>query len=182
MNITYTLFRFSRYSLICIAMGVLLSGCGGQDSKMEKTQEFVTKVQQSKEQNVEPLPQFTTPALPQNTQNISRNPFAPAVENQQLKPDTSHPPGPLESFPLTQLLYVGTLSQSNQIWGLISTPTGAIYSIAIGQYIGQNYGKVTQITPQKITVQETVSDGLGGWVIRMKELPITSGVQQGSQP
>lgn len=172
--------RYTHYLFVFMVFITFLSGCSSQGGKMKKSEDFVSQVQQTKGQQVEPLPQFSTPVLPQATPNIPRNPFAPAVENQQLKPDTSHQPGPLESFPLTDLHYVGVLSQSNQIWGLIITPTGAIYSIAIGQYIGQNYGKVTQITPQKITIQETVSDGIGGWVTRTKELPITSGGQQGA--
>ncbi|MFN7096325.1 MAG: pilus assembly protein PilP [Gammaproteobacteria bacterium] len=149
---------------------------------MKKTQEFVAQVQQTKEKNVEPLPAFNSPQLPTGAQTIKRNPFAPVIENQQLKPDTNHIPGPLESYPLTQLKYVGILTEANKNWGLISTPSGAIYSIAMGQYIGQNYGKVINITQQKITVQETVSDGLGGWVTRMKELPLTTNSQQGSAP
>lgn len=163
-------------------LGTLLVGCGGQSKNMKQTQEFVEKTQQTKSQTVEPLPQFTTPELPQSTPIIQRNPFSPLVENTQLKPDTNHIPGPLESFALTDLHYVGILSQSNMQWGLISAPNGAIYSVTIGQYIGQNYGKVTQITSDKIVITETVSDGLGGWTIRKKELAITTGGQQGTSP
>jgi len=173
--------RMVTSCLLFLSAALLLTGCGGEDNKMQKTHEFVASVEQTKGNKIDPLPHFTIPQLPPHSTIPQRNPFAPGVENQQVKPDTNHAKGPLESFPLADLHFVGTLSGSDQLWGLISVPSGAVYNISKGQYIGQNYGKVVQITPQKIIIEETVSDGLGGWTTRTQELPITT-QQQDSLP
>lgn len=167
---------------VAVMLSLILVGCGGKNDKIKHAEAFVAKTEQTKGAPIQPLPQFSTPELPLTTPALKRNPFAPMVNNNMLKPDTAHPKTPLESYPLSQLHLVGILSQQNKIWGLISSPDGSIYNIEVGQYIGQNYGQVTEITPEKIVVQETLSDGLGGWLIHTKELPITSGAEQDSSP
>ncbi|MBY0544552.1 MAG: pilus assembly protein PilP [Gammaproteobacteria bacterium] len=104
------------------------------------------------------------------------------MNNALIRPQGEHPKGPLESYPLSQLHLVGTLSKGSEVWGLISTPDGTIYHISNGEYIGQTSAKVVGITPQKLTVQETISDGLGGWNTHIKELPITTPSQQDTAP
>lgn len=168
--------------LLLISLTLINTGCNQQDKKIKNVQTFISSIKQTKGKPVEPLPQITTPELSQNKALQKRNPFSPAIENQKIQPDTQHTKGPLESFPLSQLHFVGVLSQKNQIWALISSPDGAIYNIAIGQYIGQNYGKVSQITNKEITIQETLSDGLGGWTVHTKELPLTTNSQQDAPP
>ncbi|NNM60416.1 MAG: pilus assembly protein PilP [Legionellales bacterium] len=149
---------------------------------MQHAEQFVASVEQLKGEPIKPLPIFSTPQLPQTMPALKRNPFSPVVNNNWLKPNMAHTRGPLEAFALSQLHMVGTMSEKSKVWALISAPDGAIYTIEVGQYIGQNYGKVTSITPEKITVQETLSDGLGGWLVHTQNLPITISGQQENSP
>jgi type IV pilus assembly protein PilP len=41
-----------------------------------------------------------------------------------------------------------------------------LYQVGVGEYIGQNYGKITKITETEITYREIVQDAAGEWVER----------------
>jgi type IV pilus assembly protein PilP len=41
-----------------------------------------------------------------------------------------------------------------------------VHRVAVGNYIGQNDGKITDIAGNKISVTEVVPDGLGGYMER----------------
>ena len=35
-----------------------------------------------------------------------------------------------------------------------------------GNYIGQNFGKITAVTESQLEIKELVQDGMGGWIER----------------
>jgi type IV pilus assembly protein PilP len=47
-----------------------------------------------------------------------------------------------------------------------------VHRVIIGNYIGQNDGKITGISPSKIDVREIVPDGLGGYIERPAALAL----------
>jgi len=48
----------------------------------------------------------------------------------------------------------------------VMSPDRVTHRIAPGNYMGQNDGKVTQVTETKISLTELVPDGAGGWIER----------------
>ncbi|EGV35881.1 type IV pilus assembly protein PilP [Neisseria weaveri ATCC 51223] len=50
-----------------------------------------------------------------------------------------------------------------------------IYTVAEGNYIGQNFGLIKSITADKILLREVVEDSQGNWVFREAELLLSSG-------
>jgi len=77
--------------------------------------------------------------------------------------DTTRVPEFLEGFPLDSLKMVGTVQKDKVLWALIKIPDGAVQSVKSGNYIGQNYGKIVSITDANMEMEETVSNGLGGY-------------------
>jgi type IV pilus assembly protein PilP len=58
------------------------------------------------------------------------------------------------------------MQQGGVLFGLVQTKDGLVHRVIVGNYIGQNDGKITGITPSKIDVREIVPDGLGGYIER----------------
>ncbi|NCP41661.1 MAG: pilus assembly protein PilP, partial [Rhodoferax sp.] len=47
-----------------------------------------------------------------------------------------------------------------------------LYQVRPGEYLGQNYGRVTKITETELTLREIVQDATGEWVERMASLQL----------
>lgn len=79
----------------------------------------------------------------------------PIVIPDELKEIMDTKPTSLQQYPLNSFKFKGTVSQNNQKWGVVenSMETKPIY-IKEGQLIGQNYGKVENITKEGIVVDE----------------------------
>ncbi|MDR1530087.1 MAG: pilus assembly protein PilP [Burkholderiales bacterium] len=99
-----------------------------------------------------------------------QDPFLPRKINvdpdREGGPDIRRAPEPLEAFPLESLTMVGTLSQNKATFGLIRTPSAEIYQVSVGNYMGQNHGKIVSITETEIQLTELVQDGVGDWANR----------------
>jgi len=78
----------------------------------------------------------------------------------------------LESYPLDGLRMMGTLEKGDQFWAILRDPDSIIHRVQVGNYIGQNHGKITEITEDKIALLEIVPDGRGGWEEREAELAL----------
>jgi type IV pilus assembly protein PilP len=72
----------------------------------------------------------------------------------------------LEQYPLDTLKMVGTLNLDGNNYGLLQARDGRVHRVVVGNYVGQNDGRITAIAPSKINVMEVVPDGLGGYIER----------------
>jgi type IV pilus assembly protein PilP len=73
-----------------------------------------------------------------------------------IKPDPSRVKEELEEYPLDNLKMVGTIKDST-LWGLVLA-NGTVYKVKIGNYIGQNDGKITEISNTEIRFTEIIPD------------------------
>jgi type IV pilus assembly protein PilP len=108
-----------------------------------------------------------------------RDPFdLPSREEEQEtanagpRPDQNRTPEPLESFPLDGLKMVGTLGAPSAPEGLLKDPEGVIRRVHIGNYVGQNYGRITAINEGQIELVELVPNQTGGWVERQQSISL----------
>jgi len=159
--------------LIISLLALSLSACGG--GGMDDLQTFVTETGKDMQGKIEPLPEikaydpFTYEAfdLP--------DPFKPrklssAGGGGGIQPDLTRPKEPLEAFSLETLKMVGMLSKQGAKHAVIKTPDNAIYHVRAGNYVGQNFGLVTQITDGEVTLREIVQDSAGDWSERISTL------------
>lgn len=111
-----------------------------------------------------PLEQFT---YPEN--KAQRSPFK-AKQNQAilqvLQPDMTRQKQPLESYPLDTLKFVGTLEEGMKRWALIRSPNGQVVRVQVGDYMGQNYGKVIAVSENSLIIEERHLEE-GTWVKHM---------------
>ena len=80
---------------------------------------------------------------------------------------------PLEAFPLDSMTMVGSLMRGGQPRALLRVE-GLLYQLKVGDYIGQNYGRITAITETEVTLREVVQDAAGDWVERVANLQLQS--------
>ena len=81
-----------------------------------------------------------------------------------IRPDSNRSKEALEGYPLDSLSMVGTLGKAPGMVALVMSPDKVTYRVAVGQYLGQQDGRVTDITETSINLVEIVPDGAGGWV------------------
>jgi type IV pilus assembly protein PilP len=164
-----------------LGMPVLLFGCE-TEGQFDDLDAQMGDLRQNAEAAVESLPVVPQIESLNYTAAAMRSPFAPlliASEKKQLSsavvqtPDHSRPREPLESFNFSALSMVGTLSYGQQIWAVINDGEDGIHRVARGNYIGKNYGEITQIDDTQIQVVETVPDDSGAWVYRTRLLLAT---------
>lgn len=159
-----------RLALVLLALG--LAGCGG--GSMDDLQTFVAETGRDMQGKIEPLPQvkvyepFTYNALD------LPDPFKPRKLSTGggggMQPDLNRPKEPLETFSLETLKMVGLLARQGIIHAVVKTPDNAIYHVKKGNYVGQNFGLVTQIDDSQITLREIVQDSAGDWSERASTL------------
>jgi type IV pilus assembly protein PilP len=151
---------------------MVLSGCGG--GSMDDLKTFVAETGKDSQGKIEPLPEVKPYESFSYKAFDLPDPFKPRKLSTGggggLQPDLNRPKEPLEAFSLETLKMVGVLSQNGVINAVIKTPDNAIYHIKKGNYVGQNFGLVTQITDSEVTLREVVQDSAGDWSERTSTL------------
>ena len=155
--------------MVAVLLSSLLSACGGnQGDDLDK---FMASAANDMGKSVEPLPEVLPYSpLQYNADGTLSDPFKArkaANKSGALQPNTNRPKEALEAFPLESLKYVGSLSKNKSTYALIKTPDNTIQQVKTGNYIGPNFGLVTQINDSDIVVKEIIQDDLtGDWVER----------------
>ncbi len=88
-----------------------------------------------------------------------------------LKPDLNRPKEPLEAVPLESLKMVGMLQQGKQTFALVKADN-SLYRVKPGNYLGQNFGLITNISENQIQLRELVQDAVGDWIERESALQL----------
>jgi len=162
---------------VVIFASVALFGC--VNSNVSDLQDYVASIKARKPGKIEPLPDVHVYENYLYDETTLRDPFQGSVARQvvrtdsQLRPDMQRQREVLEQFALDSLKMVGTLDKGGDRWALIKAQDGTLYRTKIGHFIGQDYGKIIRVTETEIVIQETVPDGLGGWVRRQATLSVS---------
>ncbi|MBD8897469.1 pilus assembly protein PilP [Rhodanobacter sp. DHG33] len=156
----------SRIALLLIA--VLLGGCTGSNSDLR---EWIAQQKGMKGAPIPPLPVIKTFETFTYADQDLRDPFGPSAAEVDAatsgpRPDQNRPKEPLEAFALDSLKMVGTIGTGPGTEALIKDPGGVIHPVHRGEYMGQNYGRITAISDDHIDLTELVSNGNGGWMER----------------
>tara|TARA_Y100000588_G_C14054140_1_gene838581 strand:- start:79 stop:648 length:570 start_codon:yes stop_codon:yes gene_type:complete len=162
------------FLLVAAILCLGLTGCsGGVDTELR------SYVQQVLQRKAKPFsrPPPPEPYVVYTYQGSGADPFIPFFEEPEhgkLDDDSASEFAPiegrvkeeLESFPLDGLRMVGTLQQEEEVWGVILNQEGTIYRVKMGNYLGQNFGKITGIWEDRIELEERARDGRGKWHLR----------------
>jgi type IV pilus assembly protein PilP len=153
---------------LCLLAGTaaVLAGCSGQSD----LHEWVAQEKAKRGAPIPPLPVIKTFETFIYNDQEKRDPFSPSADelsaNNGPRPDEGRVRQPLEAFSLDSLKMVGTIGSGAGTEALIKDPGGVIHRVHANEYMGQNYGRVTAISGDKVDLVELVSNGNGGWVER----------------
>jgi type IV pilus assembly protein PilP len=157
----------------CLALSLValgLSACGGGADDLDA---YVNDVKKRKGGLIDPLPEITPYEVFNylaDKQGI-RSPFRPDTPQSVSgmagpRPDDERSREYLETFPLDALAMVGTLHIDEVMYGLVKTSDGLIHRVIPGNFLGQNDGRITEISESEIELIEIISDGIGGYIER----------------
>ena len=93
-----------------------------------------------------------------------------------IAPELNRRKEPLEAEPLDSMMMVGSLNKKKTPTALVRVG-GLLYQVHLGNYLGQNYGKITQISENFVRLREIVQDGTGDWIERTSTLELQEGRQ-----
>jgi len=93
-----------------------------------------------------------------------------------IAPEMTRRKEPLESFPLDAMAMVGSLNKTGIPTALLKVDN-LIYQVRVGNYLGQNYGKIVGITENSIQLREIAQDATGDWI----ERPVSLDLQEGKK-
>jgi type IV pilus assembly protein PilP len=154
---------------------LLLLGCASEEH--QDLRQWMRDEAKGMKGKVTPLPEITAfPVVSYETEMLTP-PFAAgkivtleaAVD--KSAPDRTRPQQPLEIFPLEDLRVTGVIMAGSIPFALIQTPPpNKPKHVRVGEYMGRNFGKITAITREGITVLESVKDANGAWVAQEKLL------------
>ncbi len=156
-----------------VALLLLLTGCMSSNDDL---QSWIAEVKAKPAAPLDALPPLRTyPPIEYSAQGL-RDPFSAPVANSREasgpRPDPNRRKEALEAFPLDALRMVGTIGVDQGAVALVLAPDNVTYRVKLGDYVGQNDGKVVQVGAERIGLLELVSDGAGGWLERQASLAL----------
>ena len=172
-------FRFVAFTLAVVA----LAGCA--DSGQEELQQWMSEQRSQTKPKITPIPEPKKFSPQAYVQDAGADPFSGQKLTQALRqqsttatsnaalvaPELSRRKEPLESMPLDSVKMVGSLNKSGQLVALIKVDN-LLYQVRPGNYLGQNYGRITKVSETEVTLREIVQDAAGEWIERAAALQL----------
>ena len=157
--------------LMCVALACLYAGLTACSSADDELQRFIEDTKKEPGGRVEPIPEIKPYESFVYSASDMRSPFLPSSPGSGaglagIRPDQKRNREFLEQYSLDTLKMVGTLKLGGQMFGLVETKDGLVHRVSAGNHMGQAEGKITDITPSKISLIEIVPDSLGGYMER----------------
>ena len=174
---------------ITMAFGLLfMVGCDSSDH--DELQQWMSAERNATRPKISPLQQPTKFTPQTYGQEGSIEPFSNQKLVQALKRDSSQATSnaalitpelsrrkePLEAMPLDAVAMVGSLTKSGRPVALVRVDN-LIYQVRVGNYLGQNYGRITAVTEASVVLREIVQDAAGEWTERPATLQLLEGTK-----
>jgi type IV pilus assembly protein PilP len=155
----------------------LLAGCGAD---LEELQAWMDQQRREVKPTVEPIapPKKFDPepyALAEAVDPFSAQKLSVAIRQEVrqqsalLAAELNRRKEPLEAYPLDSMSMVGSVTKEGRPSALLKVDN-LLYQVRVGQYLGQNYGKITKISETEVVLREIVQDPAGEWIERTSNL------------
>jgi len=173
------LHRLCRAGLAVVSCVMLLAACS--DDQQELAQ-WMDQQRKEVKPNVQPIsaPKKFDPqpyTAMEVIEPFSSQKLAVAIKqesrqsNSLLQSEINRRPEPLEAYPLDSVTMVGSVTRGNQPFVLLRVDK-LLYQVKLGDYVGQNYGKIIKITETDMSLREIVQDASGEWIERISSLQL----------
>ncbi|MBV8501641.1 MAG: pilus assembly protein PilP [Paucibacter sp.] len=160
-------------------LGSLLAGCSAD---VDELRQWIEQQRREVRPSVKPLEapkkflpepySANTLVDPYSTQKLSVAIKQEATQpNSLLTAEMNRRREPLEAYPLDSMNMVGSLARKDMRYALLRVDN-LLYQVKVGDYLGQNFGKITKISETDITLREVVQDAAGEWIERTSTLQL----------
>lgn len=188
---TFMHFAYKLVNLVLAASVLFLAGCG-----VSGTDELTAWADEQRKQQSVRLPPIAEPkkfvpqqftasetADPYNSQRLStalKRELRPAVDTSALiKPELARQASqkqPLEGPPLDAMNFVGSIVRDGRPVAILKV-NGLLHQVRVGDYLGQNFGKILRISDAEVGLREIVQDTEGEWSERTATLQLQQGAK-----
>jgi type IV pilus assembly protein PilP len=162
-----------------LAAALLLGGCSAD---IDELQQWMAQQRLEVKPNVPPLtpPKKFNPQpynAAQSVEPFSNQKLTVALKQEARAPNSllaaelNRRREPLESFPLDSMAMVGSVTKQGVPHALLRVDN-LLYQVKVGDYLGQNYGRIMRITETEVTLRELVQDAAGDTVERPAALQL----------
>jgi len=161
------------------AMAMLLVACGAEQ---EELQSWMDQQRREVKPSIQPLsaPKRFDPAPFTGAQLV--DPFSNQKLSVALKQEARQPNSllasemnrrkePLEAYPTDGMAMVGSVTKAGKPVALLRVDN-LLYQVKLGDYLGQNFGKITRISETEVVLREIVQDAAGEWIERTSTLAL----------
>ncbi|MBX3603922.1 MAG: pilus assembly protein PilP [Piscinibacter sp.] len=158
---------------------LLLAACSGDEQELTQWMEQQKREVKPSVQPLSPPKKFVPQAY---TALTGVEPFSTQKLTVALKQEARQPNSilaaeinrrkePLEAYPLDSMRMVGSVTRNGQQYALLRVDN-LLYQVKQGDYLGQNYGKITKISETDVSLREIVQDAAGEWIERPSALQL----------
>jgi len=164
---------------LVVVCAALLSACAADQDEL---QQWMEQEKREAKPNVEPLSApkkfnpvpyaalgavepFSTQKLTVALKQEARQP------NSLLSQEINRRKEPLEAYPVDSMAMVGSVTRNGRPYALLKVDN-LLYQVKQGDYLGQNYGKITKISETDVAYREIVQDAAGEWIERNSALQL----------
>jgi len=156
-----------------------LTACGGDQ---EELTQWMEQQRREVKPSVEPLspPKKFVPqpyAMLGGVEPFSSQKLTVALKQEAKQPNSllaaelNRRKEPLEAYPLDSMSMVGSVVRAGRPYALLRVDN-LLYQVKPGDYLGQNYGKITKISETDVSLREIVQDAAGEWIERSSALQL----------
>ncbi|MEP7296035.1 MAG: pilus assembly protein PilP [Burkholderiales bacterium] len=168
-----------RWLVAAGAVAIALAGCSGDQQELSQ---WMDQQRREVKPNVQPLspPKKFNPqaylALG-GVEPFSSQKLTVALKQQERQPNSmlaaelNRRKEPLEAYPLDSMSMVGSVMKAGRPYALLRVDN-LLYQVKQGDYVGQNYGKITKISETDVSLREIVQDAAGEWIERASALQL----------
>jgi type IV pilus assembly protein PilP len=155
----------------------VLAGCSGDQQELSQWMEVQRREVKPNVQPLSPPKKFIPQAyLAMNgVEPFSNQKLTVALKQEARQPNSmlaaelNRRKDPLEAYPLDSMTMVGSVTKAGRPYALLRVDN-LLYQVKPGDYIGQNYGKITKISETDVSLREIVQDAAGEWIERTSAL------------
>jgi type IV pilus assembly protein PilP len=165
--------------LLASVLVLTLTGCGAEQEELSQWMEQQKREVKPNVQPISPPKKFVPqPYIALNgVEPFSAQKLTVALKQEAKQPNSllaaeiNRRKEPLEAYPLDSMRMVGSVTKTGRPYALLKVDN-LLYQVKSGDYLGQNYGKITKISETDVSLREIVQDAAGEWIERVSTLQL----------